>query len=107
MPGLSGPIDDAFMEPFLFVRPTGKPLNEKVAAWSDAELRHATKMWRDLFRGDRSRTERGLGLGLSLVAAVARLHGAQIETLDNAPGFTVRLWFPASARPGFETAGAQ
>jgi pimeloyl-ACP methyl ester carboxylesterase len=52
IPGLSGPIDDAFMEPFLFVRPTGKPLNEKVAGWTDAELRHATKLWRDLFRGD-------------------------------------------------------
>ncbi len=52
MPGLSGPIDDAFMEPFLFVRPTGQPLNAKVAAWSAAELAHATKMWRDIFRGD-------------------------------------------------------
>ena len=51
MPGLSGPIMDAFMEPFLFVRPTGQPLNAKVGAWADAELRHATKMWRDLFRG--------------------------------------------------------
>ena len=52
VPGLSGPIDDAFMDPFLFVRPTGRPLNPKVAAWADAELQHATKMWRDIFRGD-------------------------------------------------------
>jgi hypothetical protein len=52
IPGLSGPINDAFMDPFLFVRPTGRPLNEKVGAWADAELRHATKMWRDIFRGD-------------------------------------------------------
>ena len=52
MPGLSGPIDDAFMEPFLFVRPTGRPLNAKVGAWAAAELAHATKMWRDIFRGD-------------------------------------------------------
>ncbi len=52
MPGLSGPIDDAFMEPFLFVRPTGQPLNEKVRAWSAAEFAHATKMWRDLFRAE-------------------------------------------------------
>ena len=52
MPGLSGPIMDAFMEPFLFVRPTGQPLNAKVGAWSAAELAHATKMWRDLFRGE-------------------------------------------------------
>ena len=50
--GLSGPIDDAFMEPFLFVRPTGQPLNEKTGAWAAAELKHATKMWRDLFRAE-------------------------------------------------------
>ena len=31
--GLQGPIDDAFTDSFVFVRPTGKPLNEKVGAW--------------------------------------------------------------------------
>ncbi|MBL9187205.1 MAG: prolyl oligopeptidase family serine peptidase [Opitutaceae bacterium] len=51
MPGLSGPIMDAFMEPFLFVRPTGQPLNAQVGAWAEAELRLAVKMWRDIFRG--------------------------------------------------------
>jgi hypothetical protein len=51
-PGLSGPIDDAFMESFVFVRPTGKPLNEKTGAWVGNEVGHAAKMWRDLFRGD-------------------------------------------------------
>jgi len=50
--GLSGPINDAFMEPFLFVRPTGQAAHASVAAWTDTELRHATKMWRDLFRAD-------------------------------------------------------
>jgi pimeloyl-ACP methyl ester carboxylesterase len=52
IPGLSGPINDAFMEPFLFVRPTGKPLNPTVGAWVEAELKHATKLWRDLFRAE-------------------------------------------------------
>src|SRR5688572_9869403 len=52
IPGLSGPVNDAFMDPFLFVRPTGSPLNAKVGDWTGAELRHATKMWRDIFRGD-------------------------------------------------------
>ena len=52
MPGMSGPVDDAFMDPFVFVRPTGQPLNAKVGAWAAAELAHATKMWRDLFRGE-------------------------------------------------------
>lgn len=52
MPGLSGPINDALMDPFVFVRPTGQPLNAKVGLWATAELAHATKMWRDIFRGE-------------------------------------------------------
>ena len=32
--GLQGPIDDAFMSKFLFVRPTGKPLSKKPAIGS-------------------------------------------------------------------------
>ena len=51
-PGLTGPINDAFLEPFVFVRPTGQPLNANVGAWATAELAHATKLWRDIFRGD-------------------------------------------------------
>ncbi|MBI5767409.1 MAG: prolyl oligopeptidase family serine peptidase [Verrucomicrobia bacterium] len=51
-PGLTGPIDDAFMEPFVFVRPTGQPLSEKLGTWTTGELARATKMWRDIFRGD-------------------------------------------------------
>jgi hypothetical protein len=51
-PGLTGPIDDAFMEPFVFVRPTGQPLNARLGAWTTGELAHATKMWRDIFRSD-------------------------------------------------------
>lgn len=52
IPGMSGPIDDAFMEPFVFVRPTGKSLNPRVGAWAEAELGHAVKMWRDIFRAE-------------------------------------------------------
>ncbi len=51
-PGLQGPIDDAFMESFIFVRPTGKPLNNKLGGWVKGEFDHAAKMWRDVFRGD-------------------------------------------------------
>ena len=49
---LEGPIDDAFMSSFLFVRPTGKPMNEKVGAWAKAEFDHSTEFWRRVFRGD-------------------------------------------------------
>jgi len=50
--GLQGPIDDAFMDSFIMVRPTGKPLSEKAGAWAAAELAHATSHWRQQFRGD-------------------------------------------------------
>jgi signal transduction histidine kinase len=67
------------------------------------EIRNVFKRF---YRLERSRRTPGNGLGLSLVAAVARLHGAQIETLDNAPGLTIRLGFPASARSGVEDAAS-
>ena len=45
-------------------------------------------------RRDESRGGSGTGLGLSLVAAVARMHGARLDLSDNAPGLCVRLDFP-------------
>lgn len=45
-------------------------------------------------RLDPSRTGFGAGLGLSLVGAVARLHGGTIELGDAAPGLKVRLSIP-------------
>ncbi len=50
--GLQGPIDDAFMDSFLMVRPTGQPLNEKIGKWAGAEMKHAVDHWRQQFRGD-------------------------------------------------------
>ncbi|HMY71239.1 MAG TPA: prolyl oligopeptidase family serine peptidase, partial [Blastocatellia bacterium] len=50
--GLQGPIDDAFMSSFVFVRPTGKAMNEAVAAWTASELNHAVAQWRQMFRGE-------------------------------------------------------
>ena len=52
------------------------------------------KVLRRLYRLERSRTTAGNGLGLSLVAAVADLHGARVTLSDNAPGLIVRLTFP-------------
>lgn len=49
---LCGPIDHAFMSSFIFVRPTGQPLNAAVGAWAKSELDHATEFWRRVFRGD-------------------------------------------------------
>jgi hypothetical protein len=49
---LQGPIDDAFMDSFIFVRPTGKAMHEKTAAWVAAESAHAISQWRSVFRGE-------------------------------------------------------
>lgn len=45
-------------------------------------------------RGDRARPGGGIGLGLSLVAAVMALHGFRLEISDAAPGcaVTLRCW---------------
>jgi signal transduction histidine kinase len=45
-------------------------------------------------RLDDSRGTPGSGLGLSLVAAVAKLHDVDLELLDNQPGLKVALAFP-------------
>ncbi len=50
--GLQGPIDDAFMDSFLFVKPTGKPLNKAVGQWADSEFQRAVTHWRQQMRGD-------------------------------------------------------
>jgi signal transduction histidine kinase len=54
-------------------------------------------VFKRFYRLEQSRYTPGNGLGLSLVAAVARLHGARIEMLDNSPGLKLRLWFSAPA----------
>jgi signal transduction histidine kinase len=53
-----------------------------------------TEALRRFGRLDPSRTGFGAGLGLSLVGAVARLHGGTIELGDAAPGLRVRLSIP-------------
>lgn len=48
-------------------------------------------------RLEASRSEPGSGLGLSLVAAVARLHGGTLRLEDNQPGLRVVLSLPAES----------
>lgn len=50
-------------------------------------------------RLERDRRATGSGLGLSLVAAVMRLHRAQVELLDNHPGLLVRCRLPRKPAP--------
>src|SRR5262249_24037613 len=55
------------------------------------------------YRLEGSRGTPGNGLGLSLVAAVARLHGARIEMADNAPGLKFKLLFPLLVEAGLDS----
>jgi signal transduction histidine kinase len=43
------------------------------------------KIWNRLYRGDKSRTRRGLGLGLSLVKAIVEAHSGRV-TVNSLPG---------------------
>lgn len=62
------------------------------------------KIWTRLYRGDKSRSQRGLGLGLSLVKAVVEAHGGQVD-VSSEPGvgseFSVIL--PVSPAPQLPT----
>jgi len=54
----------------------------------DAEKSKAIERF---YRGDASRCTPGVGLGLSLVDAVARLHGSELILEDNHPGLRARM----------------
>jgi signal transduction histidine kinase len=52
------------------------------------------RIWDRLYRGDRSRTKQGLGLGLNFVKAVIEAHGGQVSvtsSLQQGSCFEVRL----------------
>jgi signal transduction histidine kinase len=55
------------------------------------------KVFEKFFRLEQSRNTRGNGLGLSLVAAIARIHNATITLEDNQPGLRVVFTFPQTA----------
>jgi signal transduction histidine kinase len=59
------------------------------------------RVFRRLYRLERSRTTPGSGLGLSMVAAIADLHGAMVKLDDNRPGLIVSITFDALG-PAFD-----
>lgn len=65
-----------------------------------AELSRLTQRF---YRSERSRTTPGNGLGLSLVAAVAELHGARLDIANAAPGLRIRLRFAVVAGSGADS----
>ncbi len=56
------------------------------------------KVFRRLYRLDKSRTTSGAGLGLSLVKAVTELHAGRITVGDNNPGLKVTVELPSTPR---------
>jgi signal transduction histidine kinase len=55
------------------------------------------KIWARLYRGDKSRSERGLGLGLSLVKAVVEAHQGQVGVTSNGEGSDFLVTLPKRA----------
>ncbi|MBA3270355.1 MAG: two-component sensor histidine kinase [Acidobacteria bacterium] len=53
------------------------------------------RIWDRLYRGDQSRSERGLGIGLSLVRAIIEAHGGRVS-VESEPGHgsRFRVWLP-------------
>lgn len=58
--------------------------------------RDKPKVVERFYRGDASRGTPGVGLGLALVATVAKLHGGTLELADNHPGLRASLLFAAT-----------
>lgn len=56
------------------------------------------RVWERLYRGDQSRSERGLGLGLSLVRAIVQAHGGRVE-VSSEPGVGSTFTVTLSSRP--------
>ena len=58
------------------------------------------KIWLRLYRGDKSRSQRGLGLGLSLVKAVVEAHGGRVElSTEVGQGAKFTVTVPKSLKP--------
>lgn len=63
---------------------------------SGIPAQYRERVFDKFFRLEESRSAGGNGLGLSLVAAIFKLHRASITLEDNAPGLKIRLRFPTS-----------
>jgi pimeloyl-ACP methyl ester carboxylesterase len=50
--GLQGPIDDAFMDSFVIVKPSGHSASRQVDAWVQSECDKAIADWHGVFRGE-------------------------------------------------------
>lgn len=74
----------------LLARPDGVTVADNGPGMTAAERERAAERF---YRGDTARSTAGFGLGLSLVQAIARLHGGNLRLEDNAPGLRATLDF--------------
>lgn len=62
--------------------------------------RDLPKIWDRLYRGDPSRSSKGLGLGLSLVKAIVEAHQGNVDVVSNSgKGSTFIISFPTTHHP--------
>lgn len=57
------------------------------------------RIWERLYRGDKSRSQRGLGLGLSLVKAIVKAHRGRVEAAPNPLGGSIFALYLPLGRP--------
>ena len=82
----------------LGLKPDGDHLRLSVADNGPGVPDHdRTRIFQRFVRLERSRSTAGNGLGLSIVAAVAGLHGGSVSATDNHPGLRVELDLPATS----------
>src|ERR1017187_4463132 len=77
------------------------PVSDRGPGIPEAERSHAVERF---VRLEQSRSQPGSGLGLSLAAAVARLHGGELKLEDNHPGLRSTIALPRAGPAG--TSGA-
>jgi len=80
-------LDDASVEIVVADNGPGIPAHER------------TRVIERFYRVDTSRGTPGVGLGLSVVSAVARLHGGTLTLADNHPGLRATLTLPTHRHP--------
>lgn len=73
--GLQGPVDDAFLDSFVFVTPTGAPMVPGLASWVAGEQKHAIAEWRRQFRGEAQVREDGAVTDADIAASNLVLWG--------------------------------
>lgn len=88
-------------EPTLYVTDTGPGIE---AGEREAVLR---PFYRSQSQSQKPHASTGHGLGLSLVAAIARVHEAELEILDNQPGCKMVLRFKGARLNHSESGGGQ